>query len=56
MQAETFDDDERYQYAGQAESAQRRHETGGIPAGLQTDAVAGEGRQEYPCENLCDKA
>ena len=52
MQSEAFDEDERYEYDGQAESAHRRYKAAGIPAGLQTDAVAGKGRQKHAGEYL----
>ena len=52
MKSKAYDEDERYDYNSQAESAQRRHKAAGIPAGLQTDTVAGKSRQKHADEYL----
>ncbi len=52
MQSEAFDEDERYEYEGQDESVQCRYKAAGIPAGLQTYAVAGKGCQKHAGEYL----
>ena len=52
MQSEAFYEYERYEHDAQAESAQRRHKAAGIPAGLQTDTIAGKSRQNHADEYL----